>query len=77
MSSSTEINDVFEECLMTVVKTDVKHCWTKFSQIFILYIYIYAFSRRFYPKRLTGYNFFFFFYVCFLGTNTDINCQIL
>ncbi len=33
-----------------------------------IYIYIYAFSRRFYPKRLTvhsGYTF--FLYVCSLG----------
>ncbi len=34
-----------------------------FNSIYILfnvifYIYIYAFSRRFYPKRLTGYTFF-------------------
>ncbi len=27
----------------------------KSSVAFITYIYIYAFSRRFYPKRLTGY----------------------
>ncbi len=37
--------------------------------ISVIYIYIYAFSRRFYPKQLTvhsGYNCF-YQYVCFLG----------
>ncbi len=36
---------------------------------YYIYIYIYAFSRRFYPKRLTvhsGYTFF-YQYVCSLG----------
>ncbi len=40
-----------------------------YSKEQILYIYIYAFSRRFYPKRLTvhsGYNFF-CQYMCSLG----------
>ncbi len=36
---------------------------------FFLYIYIYAFSRRFYPKRLTVHSGYTFFcqYVCSLG----------
>ncbi len=41
----------------------------KLKQWFLhFYIYIYAFSRRFYPKRLTGYTFFCFCqYMCSLG----------
>ncbi len=41
------------------------------------YIYIYAFSRRFYPKRLTvhsGYTFFFYQYVCSLGIDPMTFC---
>ncbi len=40
-------------------------------------IYIYAFSRRFYPKRLTvhsGYTFFFYQYVCSLGIEPTTFC---
>ncbi len=39
-------------------------------------IYIYAFSRRFYPKRLivhSGYTFLFYQYVCSLGIEPTAN----
>ncbi len=42
------------------------------------YTYIYAFSRRFYPKRLghSGYTCFFYHYVCSLGIEpTLLHCQ--
>ncbi len=42
-----------------------------------VYIYIYAFSRRFYPKRLTvhaGYTFFSVFTVCSLGIKPTTFC---
>ncbi len=39
------------------------------------YIYIYAFSRRFYPKRLTGYTFFHQF-VRFLGIEPTTVCAV-
>ncbi len=45
--------------------------------LFLIYIYIYAFSRRFYPKRLTvhsGYTFFFYQYVCSLGIEPTTFC---
>ncbi len=47
-----------------------REVWTLSKQIIFIYIYIYAFSRRFYPKRLTvhsGYKFFFCQYMCSLG----------
>ncbi len=37
-----------------------------------IYIYIYAFSRRFYTKQLTGYTF--FLYVCSLGIEPTTFC---
>ncbi len=38
----------------------------------INYIYIYAFSRCFYPKRLTGYTFILFFYQYVILTYVNI-----
>ncbi len=59
---------------------DVMHCrWWDLQSLcnltlrnVVFYIYIYAFSRRFYPKRLTvhsGYKHFFYQYVCSLELN--------
>ncbi len=45
----------------------------RYTQAF--YIYIYAFSRHFYPKRLTsGYTFVFYQYVCSLGIEPTTFC---
>ncbi len=46
------------------------HILDGMGRVFYIYIYIYAFSRCFYPKRLTvhsGYTLFFCQYVCSLG----------
>ncbi len=48
-----------------------------FNNVLNSYIYIYAFSRRFYPKRLTvhsGYNFFFYQYVFHLWSEPMTFC---
>ncbi len=39
-------------------------------QLFYIYIYIYAFSRRFYPKRLTSYSFYILSALAFPGNRT-------
>ncbi len=52
-----------------------KTVWTC-DRVFLCQIYIYAFSRRFYPKRLTlhsGYTFF-CLYVCSLGIEPTTFC---
>ncbi len=49
---------------------------TKHNTYYLVYIYIYAFSRRFYPKRLTvhsGYTLF-YQYVCSLGIEPTTFC---
>ncbi len=42
-----------------------------------LNVYIYAFSRRFYPKRLTGYYYYFYRYVCSLGIEPMTFCAAI
>ncbi len=59
-------------CMITYVMSENEHSWLQ-------YIYIYAFSWRFYPKRLTvlsGYICFSFFhqYVCSLGIEPTTFC---
>ncbi len=61
-----DMNHVFVPVLLVIKTSDIRRMYS------IIYIYIYAFSRRFYPKRLTvhsGYTFNLFFhqYVCSQG----------
>ncbi len=52
--------------------------WVTYFFIYLLYIYIYAFSRRFYPKRLTVHSGYTFFcqYVCSLGIVPTTFCAV-
>ncbi len=44
------------------LKSLERSLWVEVDKLHLHYIYIYAFSRRFYPKRLTVHSSYTFFY---------------